>query len=239
MGILRDFERRLETIVEGFFARALPGGGVQPVELGKRMVRAMDEQKTVSVANVYVPNEFVFFLNAKDVKPLRPVENALAKELSAVARRAASSEGWRLLGPPAIRLVEEDGVAAGTFRIEAAVVEGPDEEADKAGPHTQLIQMSAESGAAELVVVGSKRRPYPLAKDVLTIGRLDSCDIVLSDVGVSRKHAEVRREGDEWVVVDLNSTNGTIVNGTTVRRHRLAQGDRIEVGETTIEFHGA
>ena len=238
MGILRDFERRLETIVEGFFARALPGGGVQPVELGKRMVRSMDEQKTVSVANVYVPNEFVFFLNTKDIRPLKPVENALSKELAAVARRAAASEGWRLLGPPSIRLVEEDGIAAGTFRIEAAVVEGVDEEAEKAGPHTQLIQMSAEAGA-ELVVAGSKRRPYPLAKDTLTIGRLDSCDVVLSDAGVSRKHAEVRREGDEWVVVDLDSTNGTIVNGKPIRRHRLAQGDRIEVGETTIEFHGA
>jgi hypothetical protein len=237
MGILRDFERRLETIVEGFFARALPGGGVQPVELGKRMVRAMDENKTVSVANVYVPNEFTFFLNAKDVTPLRPVENALGKELAAVARRAAASEGWRLLGPPSIRLVEDSTAAPGTFRIEATVVEGVDEEAEKAGPHTQLIQMSTDKGA-ELVVAGSKRRPYPLAKDALSIGRLDSCDIVLSDAGVSRKHAEVRREGDEWVVVDLNSTNGTVVNGRAVRRHRLAEGDRIEVGETTIEFHG-
>ena len=237
MGILRDFERRLETIVEGFFARALPGGGVQPVELGKRMVRAMEEQKTVSVANVYVPNEFVFFLNAKDAQPLRPVENALGKELAAVARRAAASEGWRLLGPPAIKLVEDASSAPGTFRIEAAVVEGADEEAEQAGPHTQLIQMSPEKGA-ELVVLGSKRRPYPLAKDALSIGRLDACDIVLSDAGVSRKHAEVRREGDEWVVVDLNSTNGTVVNGRPVRRHRLAEGDRIEVGETTIEFHG-
>ena len=154
MGILRDFERRLETIVEGFFARALPGGGVQPVELGKRMVRAMDEQKTVSVANVYVPNEFTFFLAANDVERLRPVENALGKELSAVARRAAASEGWRLLGPPAIRLVEDGGAAPGTFRIEATVVEGIDEEAEQAGPHTQLIQMADEQGA-ELVVVGS------------------------------------------------------------------------------------
>src|ERR671918_1764533 len=100
MGLLRDFERRLETMVEGFFARALPGGGVQPVELGKRLVRAMEEQKTVSVANVYVPNEFTFFLSTKDVERLRPVENALDKELSAVARRAAASESWRLLGPP-------------------------------------------------------------------------------------------------------------------------------------------
>jgi FHA domain-containing protein len=238
MGILRDFERRLETMFEGFFARALPGGGLQPVELGKRMVRIMDEQKTVSVANVYVPNEFTFFIASKDMERLRPVSNALDNELGAIARRAAAGEGWRLLGPPVIRLVEDDSAAQGTFRVEAIVVEGMDEQADEAGPHTALLQMSTDHDA-ELVVMGSKRRPYPLAKDALSIGRLDSCDIVLSDTGVSRKHAEVRREGDEWVVVDLNSTNGTIVNGQTVRRHRLAEGDRIEVGETTIEYHGS
>ena len=237
MGILRDFERRLETVVEGFFARALPGGGVQPVELGKRMVRAMEDQKTVSVANVYVPNDFTFELSTKDLERLRPVENALAEELANVARRAAASEGWRLLGPPTIHLEEDASLASGTFRVAATVVEGTDVEA-QAGPHTQLIKRSEEAGD-ELVVVGSKRRPYPLSKDVLTIGRLDSLDIVLSDPGVSRKHAEVRREGDEWVVVDLSSTNGTIVNGQPVRRHRLASGDRIEVGETTIEFRGA
>ena len=237
MGILRDFERRLETMFEGFFARALPGGGVQPVELGKRMVREMEDRKTVSVANVYVPNEFTFYLSGKDVERLRPVENALGKELGAVARRAAASENWRLLGAPAIRLVEDTDVAPGTFRIESSVVEGADEEAEAAGPHTQLIQMAPEGGAS-LVVVGSKRRPYPLSKDALSIGRLDTCDIALSDAGVSRRHAEVRREGDEWVLVDLGSTNGTVVNGRTVRRHRLSPGDRIEVGETTIEFRG-
>ena len=237
MGILRDFERRLENVVEGFFARALPGGGVQPVELGKRMIRAMEDQKTVSVANVYVPNDFSFTLSSKDLERLKPVENALAEELASVARRAAASEGWRLLGPPAIHLSEDSGLAAGTFRLDAGVVEGADA-ADQAGPHTQLIQMSEEADA-ELVVSGSKRRPYPLSKDVLTIGRLDTCDVVLSDPGVSRKHAEVRREGDEWVVVDLSSTNGTLVNGHAVRRHRLSAGDRIELGETTIEFRGA
>lgn len=223
---------------EGFFARAMPGGGIEPVELGKRMVRAMEEQKTVSVANVYVPNEFTFFLSSKDMERLKPFENALGQELGAVARKAAANEGWRLLGPPTIRLIEDDDQAPRTFRVEAAVVEGEDVEADQAGPHTQLLQMASEQDA-ELIVLGSKRRPYPLSKDALSIGRLDACDIVLSDPGVSRKHAEVRREGDEWVVIDLGSTNGTIVNGKAVRRHRLAEGDRIEVGETTIEYHGA
>lgn len=237
MGILRDFERRLENVVEGFFARALPGGGVQPVELGKRLVRSMEEQKTVSVANVYVPNDFTFHLATKDVERLRPVEKALGAELASVARRAAKSENWRLLGPPIIHLSEEPSLAPGTFRLTAAVVEGTDEEA-QGGAHTQLIQMSSDHDA-ELVVVGSKRRPYPLAKDTLGIGRLDTCDIVLSDAGVSRRHAEVRREGDEWVLVDLGSTNGTSVNGRQVRRHRLSPGDRIELGETVIEFRGA
>jgi hypothetical protein len=237
MGILRDFERRLEGLFEGFFARALPGGGVQPVELGKRMIRAMEEGRTVSVANVYVPNEFTFHLAPKDLERLRPMERALAGELAQVARRAAASEGWRLLGPPAIRLVEDPSLAPGVFRVEAHVVEGADEE-PAAGPHTELLRMATPQDAA-LVVLGSDRRPYPLAKDVLVIGRLEGCDVVLSDPGVSRRHAEVRREGDEWVLVDLGSTNGTTVNGRPVRRHRLSPGDRIRVGETTIEFRVA
>ena len=59
MSFLRGFEKRLEGLVEGFFARALPGGGVQPVELGKRMVRAMEEEKTAAASGAtYVPNAF-------------------------------------------------------------------------------------------------------------------------------------------------------------------------------------
>ena len=55
MGILRDFERRLEGAVEGLFARAFRSG-VQPVELGKRLVREVEDGRTVGVNRVYVPN---------------------------------------------------------------------------------------------------------------------------------------------------------------------------------------
>ncbi len=231
-GILRDFEKRLESVVEGFFARALPGGGIQPVELGKAMVRTMEEQKQVSVSSVYVPNAFTFHLAPKDHERLAPLEGALTKELGAIARRAAAGEGWRLPGPPEIHLVGDGTGTSGTFDVEAHVVEGEDEEG---GPHTQLIQMSL-SADAELIIVGQNRRAYPLAKDVLGIGRQDTSDVSLSDPGVSRRHAEIRREGDEWVVVDLGSTNGTLVNGKRVKRHRLVPGDRVVVGDTHLEF---
>lgn len=237
-GLLRDFEKRLESVVEGFFARALPGGGVQPVELGKAMVRTMEEHKTVSIASVFVPNAFVFHLNPKDHERLAPLEGSLNKELTAIAKRAAASENWRLPGPPEIHLAGDGKGAPGTFEVEAHMVESTEgDDAEQAGPHTQLIEMSLAADA-ELVLVGKNKRSYPLSKDVVTVGRLDASDVALADSGVSRQHAEIRREGDEWVVVDLSSTNGTIVNGQPVRRHRLASGDRIEVGESTIEFHG-
>lgn len=235
MGLLRDFEKRLESMVEGFFARALPGGSVQPVELGKRMVRAMEEAKTIGATGAtYVPNAFTFGLSLKDHAKLQPIEKALVSELVAVARRAAASEGWSLLGPPEVRVQADRAVKAGTFTLEAdwAQSEKPEPEA---GPQTQLIQMSLAADA-ELVLVGKNQRTWPLSKDKVVIGRMQGCDVMIPDGSVSRRHAEIHREGDEWIVVDLGSTNGTEVNGTRVNRHRLAPGDRLTMGDSTFEF---
>lgn len=235
MGILKDFERRLEQIVEGFFARALPGGGVQPVELGKRMIRAMEDGRSIGVGSQTIaPNLFEFRLSPADHERLASLGLTLDSELIAVARRAASSEKWTLMGPPQIMLVSDSDMRPGTFEVGTSVEAGTDPAAE-AGAHTQLIQIAVASDA-ELVVLGSKRRAYPLSKDSLTIGRTDECDITLADPGASRRHAEVRREGDEWYVVDLDSTNGTLLNGKSVRRQRLQPKDIMLIGNTQIEF---
>lgn len=62
------------------------------------------------------------------------------------------------------------------------------------------------------------------------------CDIVLSDESVSRQHAKIRREGDEFFIYDLASTNGTFVNGELVIRAPLRDGDRISMGNTELIF---
>ena len=235
MGILREFEKRLEGVVEGFFARALPGGGVQPVELGKRMVRAMEEERTVGAdGSSYVPNAFVFRLASKDAERLAQIDTTLRKELAAVAKRATANEGWQMVGPPEITLEPDPEAKPGTFGIHATFVEA-DQPEGEVGPQTQLIQMSLAADA-ELVLLGRQSRTWPISKEAVVIGRMDTCDVVLPDPGASRRHAEIRREGDEWVMVDLGSTNGTLVNGKRLNRHRLAPGDRLLIGETTLEF---
>lgn len=235
MGILRTFEKGLETVVEGFFARALPGGGVQPIELGKRMVRAMGEEQVKGAdGNVYVPNEFTFTLGRKDFERLEQIEATLKKELGAVARRAASAEKWHLVGSPHITLAASPKGRSGTFQVEATFHESVRPEPE-AGPQTQLIQMSLAADA-ELVQIGRTSHTWPLSKDEIVIGRSDGCDVMVGDPGLSRRHAEIRREGDEWVLIDLGSTNGTEVNGRRINRHRLTPGDRLLLGETVLEF---
>ena len=67
MPILRDFERRLGSLVEGFFATTFRSG-LQPVELAKRLMREMDASRTVGVREVWAPNRFVFSLSEQDAQ---------------------------------------------------------------------------------------------------------------------------------------------------------------------------
>jgi pSer/pThr/pTyr-binding forkhead associated (FHA) protein len=65
---------------------------------------------------------------------------------------------------------------------------------------------------------------------------MPECQVVLSDPNVSRRHAEVARVNETFVVRDLGSTNGTKLNGVAIREQYLATGDNITVGSTTLVF---
>lgn len=71
----------------------------------------------------------------------------------------------------------------------------------------------------------------------LVLGRSSRCDITIDDKLVSRNHCRLAPLDDTWMIEDLGSHNGTCVNGVEVKRHLLAEGDRIEIGQTLIEFH--
>lgn len=75
-----------------------------------------------------------------------------------------------------------------------------------------------------------------LGEEPVTIGREGGCDLRVSDRSVSRFHARIEREGDGYQVIDLQSTNGTFVNGTPVRARRLSDGDTLRTGDAVFRF---
>jgi FhaA, N-terminal domain/FHA domain len=222
--ILRDFERRLGGLVEGFFATTFRSG-LQPVELAKRMMREMDATKTVGVKEVWAPNRYVFTLSGSDAQRFEQAEQALVNELKQVVREAAAERGWGLVGPPEVEFEVDAELGKGRFGCEASFVEGEEE----------LAPQPAVGERGSLVRLLDEVR-YGLAKPSVTIGRLPESDVVVDDAGASRQHARIRRTESGFVLTDLGSTNGTMVNGEPIQEHVLEHGDRITIGETELEF---
>jgi hypothetical protein len=219
MGLQR-FERGLERLVEGVFAKTFRSG-LQPVELGRRLAREMDLRRTVSVNGLVAPNAFLICLSPVDAQQFESAMDVLRRELVEAAREHARSERYSFVGPVSVEIETDEGLKAGMFLVTASLKGQPG-----GGP---IGSLSLNDG-----------RRIRLSDDGAVIGRLPECDVSLPDPNVSRRHAQVKRHGNEFVVSDLGSTNGTRVNGTQVSgERRLHDGDEIGVGATIIRFEGS
>jgi FhaA, N-terminal domain/FHA domain len=214
MGLQR-FERRLERLVEGGFGKAFRSG-LQPVEIGRRVVRELDSGRQLGVRGTVVPNHFVVRISDVDLVRFEGFHEALVAELSETVRDSARSSDYRFVGPVEVAIEADPRFGVGDLAVDASIVE-------------------SEGGSAGALVLPDGRR-VDLGEEPVRIGRLPDCAIALSDTQVSRHHAEVRRDERGFVVVDLGSLNGTTVNGVAVQDHALADGDVINIGETTIRY---
>ncbi|HXH56863.1 DUF3662 and FHA domain-containing protein [Iamia sp.] len=216
---LKGFERRLEQAVEGTFSRVFRSG-LRPVEIGRRLTREMDINRSIDVrGRTVVPNHFTILLSAEDHTAFTEIADSLTRELADAAREHARDEGYSFLGPVGVEL-EPGGVRTGTCQVTARLREG-----------------RGGAGAGSLVLPTGDR--IPLGEAVITIGRRAESTIVLSDPNVSRNHAEIRPAGAGWVLVDLGSTNGSRVNGARVSIHPLEDGNEISFGSTRIWFEAS
>src|SRR5262245_17218029 len=173
---LRDFERRLGGLVEGLFSKTFRSG-VQPVEIAKPGAREMDDGKQVEIDEVWAPNRFEVSLSNDDAPRFQQIETALAAELKRVVLETAAERGWGLVGPPEIEFFVDRELRKGDLDVEASLVEGE-----------QKIEPAAAS-RPRLIVHDGGVHEVSLDKEVITIGRLQDCDVVLSDKGASRRHA--------------------------------------------------
>ncbi|HYA44535.1 MAG TPA: DUF3662 and FHA domain-containing protein, partial [Acidimicrobiales bacterium] len=178
---LQGFERRLERLVEGAFARVFRSG-LQPIEIGRRLAREVDLRRAVAPRGVLAPNSFRVLLSPADRARFAPIEEELVKELIQVAKDHAKQEDYTFLGPVSVVVDTDETLRPGTLLVSGDMIPG--------------------EGIASLTLPDGRR--VLLEHDRITLGRLPECDLAVADPNVSRRHAEVRREaGGAWAVVDL------------------------------------
>ncbi|HWE08603.1 MAG TPA: DUF3662 and FHA domain-containing protein [Solirubrobacteraceae bacterium] len=251
MSVLKSLESKIAGLVEGTFSRAFRSE-VRPVEIARKLAREMEEHKTSSLSRTYVPNEYRVYLSPRDRDRFAEYEDALVSELTGYLLEHARRERLVMMSRPVVEFETDDRLGLGEFGIQARVVhpepEGPAEQPvappssgrtmiySTAGRVAEPLEERARSRQqTALVLMGGKR--LVIGPAGATLGRSRQCDVMVDDPNVSRSHAEIRPRGGSWVLTDLNSTNGSRLNGRRLQGPEvLKPGDEIELGTSLLTF---
>jgi Protein of unknown function (DUF3662)/FHA domain len=260
LGFLKHIEKRMESLVEGVFGRAFRRQ-IHPVEIAKGLTKQMDEGRMVSISRTYAPNDFTVHLSKEDAESIRAYQASLKDELIQYASTHAENKNYHLMTPPRIRFETEDTLRFGEFGVTAKLT-GGDGPREKGAPQdtsgqTRIFR-TEESAGGEIdqgtaTISADEARRHGLAREIVevvlgdekhqlegggpwSVGRSQENDIVINDPNVSRKHARISRADNGFVVEDLGSTNGTLLDGAPIDRERIEGGDELTFGQSTARF---
>lgn len=231
----------------------LLGAEVQPVEMAKRLARAMENERAIGVGRSIAPNDYTIHLNPDDFQRFAPIQRSLERELEDYLRQSAQERQLGFLTRPTVRLQPSDSVSRHQIRVSARLADRPSSPtAEDPLEHTQRLQavsaeparLAAEPAATPRIadhqlIARADGGRYPLAKPVITLGRALDNDVVLEDTRVSRYHAELRLRNGRFHLRDLRSTNGSFVNGRPTSEAGLSPGDVVSLGGLELVFEVA
>jgi hypothetical protein len=222
VGALQRFEHRLEQLISGAFARAFRSA-VQPVEISAALQRECDNNAQIlSRDRRLVPNAFHVELSQGDLERLAPFESTLAGELTDSLRDHADHQSYVFPGPVRIRFEAAEDLTTGRFRVRSQA---------QAKVTTNATDTQVGRAKVFLEVNGVR---HPLNPPGLVVGRGTEADLRINDPGISRRHVELRVQGDQVTAHDLGSTNGIQVDGSRVQQAPLGNGSTLKIGNTIL-----
>ena len=266
----RFFERLFERPAARIFRARL-----QPIQLQRRIERAMEMAQLSASDRVLVPNRYVVRLHPADLEAFGELAGGLEADLADAALGFARAHRFTLVDRPQVHLSGDRTMSPGEIRVDPKFVDpeigrGPSARAvgrpseglarqhspvpasgSSAGEPIALDEWPIPDSRGQTMVFEVPHLDAPsailrtlgpdgqLRKVVvdgapLTIGRASDNVLVVRDARVSRYHARLQARRGALVFTDLDSRNGSRVNGTRVGEVVLGEGDRIEIGDTIM-----
>jgi len=215
VGILDNFEKGLERAVNGAFAKTFKSG-VQPVEITSALRRELDTKAAVvSRDRILAPNRLAVRLAPADFARMTGIGPTLIDELTQLVEQHAREQRYQFAGAVEVSLAEDSGLSVGMVQIDSSNVKG-------------------NVAWTPVLEIDGKRHPIVKARTV--IGRGSDADITVDDSGTSRRHVEILWDGSRAQVHDLDSTNGSQLNGSPVKKSVLEPDSVVTIGRTRIVF---
>ena len=247
---LAAIERFFERLFERPSAR-LFRTHVQPVQIQRRIERAMETGRQRGADRALVPNRFVVHLHPDDLTAFADLADELASGLADEALSFARAHHYSLSERPRVDLVADPTVQRADIRVDAETTAHAIDEGAAGSVHNDVSAPEAAADPNETAVFALPERTTPRAllevidpdgrtrsmeigSGGLTIGRAEDNELIARDGRVSRHHGRIVGRRGTLIYLDLGSTNGSRVNGEPVSEVVLGVGDRLQVGDTTL-----
>jgi hypothetical protein len=252
--IERFFERFLERPAARLFQARL-----EPIHLQRELERAMESGRRFEDRRTHVPSTYRVLLHPADLLSFEPHREALSNELAAALHSHARQRGYMLSARPRVQLEASRAVAAGDIVVRATSLDHEAQPAAPTGPGGDRAdrdgavatrdqpnhlssgtsvyaapQASLPSAVLSIRIPGHQPWRVPVRSATLRVGRALDNDLVLADERVSRHHGQFAVRFGTLVYTDLDSTNGSYLNGSAVTEIALGPGDVLQLGSSTL-----
>jgi hypothetical protein len=242
MTALDKFERFFEHVMEGTVGRIFRSP-VQPAEIGRRLERSMESNQVASVDGLIVPNDYQVHMHPLDMVVFADFVPALCHQMEEWLIDLAGQRDYGFIDAVRVQIFGDESVPRRQIHVESSISELPgfNRETQDEVQRTEVYRVVKTTGditpkllrfmsgdiAGETVII---------RRSSVGIGRALDNDVIIDSAEVSRHHARIESRGGEFQITDLNSTNGTAVNGRVVSTARLHHGDIITFGTIAVEF---
>ncbi len=205
-------EESCAAFIEHTFARTFPSD-LEPAQIARKLITTMEAKTTTEDGRLQAPHCYLVRVSIEDFDRLIEHREYLEREWAQLLEDMAGRVNVHLAGKPEIGLIEDSQIVAGAVEIDVQ-------------SYQYLLRMLKGVPPDGVYRLGKQAR----------VGRNDENEIFLVDPSVSRYHALVETEAGFPIVHDLDSTNGSFVNGERVKIARLEPGDTVMFGKTTLRL---
>jgi hypothetical protein len=239
---LDRFEGFVERLMEGSVGRIFRSP-IQPAEIGRRLERAMESNQVSTVDGIVVPNDYTVYLHPDDMVLFSDFATSLCHQMEDWLIDLADERNYGFIDQVRIQLIGDEGVPVRAIVVDAQIVELEDYDPvqQESIQRTEVYRVVEHTGNIPPKLIRAirddgKEQTFMLRKKITTIGRSTSNDIVIEIPEVSRQHARIEFQNGRFRIVDLGSTNGTMVNGSRVTSSAIDDQDEIMLGTARLEM---
>lgn len=242
MNRLDKFEHFFERVMEESVGRIFRSP-IQPAEIGRRLERAMESSQVVSVDGIIVPNDYRVEMNPQDMVIFADFVPVLCRQMEEWLIDLATTRGYGFIDHVRVQIFGDEEVNRRQIFVDSEIAELPNFNQAKQDEiqKTEVMRVVKDMGnippkLLRFVDGDHKGSTIIMRRPLLQMGRALDNDIVLESAEVSRHHARLEYRYGAFHLIDLGSTNGTSLNGSPVGEAELAHGDKITMGNITLEF---